>query len=460
MSIKGMELSFLDWIVFIFILAISFTGAWFYSGYKRKEDSKYVYLPWAVLIKLAGGGLFTATFFYWYKVGDTFLYFGGSETLSHYFWENPQLYFKTILSGSEETLKLIPGIVYEIPYARTEEEWFMVRILSIFQIISFNNYLLMIFWTSLFSFIGSWKIFEVFNSWFKNTTRTAFISAFLIPTVIFWSGGIIKDSLVFGMIGLALHSFYKILILPDKKIVIHSFLLIFSLWVSFNLKSYIVISLIPPMFFALYVRLKNKLSNPIFKRLAGPILLIIFGISLSVLVNTLADSSEKYKIDNLEKQTRGFHTWHVTTGGSAYNLGEIEYTTTGVVSKIPAALNVTFFRPYPWEISSPTMALATFESIIFFVLFIYFLFYRGVKSVRFAWNDPILGFSILFCFILGFAAGFTSYNFGALVRYKMPIMPFAFFLVIYMAQLKWKRASIFAKSSDSTPAFLSSSSEL
>ena len=165
-------------------------------------------------------------------------------------------------------------------------------------------------------------------------------------------------------------------------------------------------------------------------------------------------------MDNLEKQARGFHTWHVTTGGSAYTLGEIEYSATGVLSKVPAALNVTFFRPYPWEIRNATMALAAVESIILLILFLYFLFYRGIKSIRFALNDPLFGFTIMFCFILGFAAGFTSYNFGALVRYKMPIMPFAFFMLIYVAQLKWKRASIFSRSSDniqaSHPSFVES----
>ncbi|MCB0478355.1 MAG: hypothetical protein KDC84_09335 [Crocinitomicaceae bacterium] len=397
-----MELTFLDWIVFILVLAISFASAWFYAGIKRKNDPKYAYFPWAVLIKLVGGALFTATFFYLYKVGDTFLYFGGSETLSRYFWENPQLYFEALFSGSEETLKLIPGIVYEIPYARTEEEWFMVRILSVFQIISFNNYLLMIFWTSLFSFIGSWKIFEVFNSWFNNVTKTAFIASFLIPTVIFWSSGIIKDSLVFGMIGLAFHSFYKLFIQPDRKYVLHSFLLLFSLWITFNLKSYIVISLVPPLFFALYLQMKNQLTNPFMKRLAGPAMLVVFGVFLSLLVNVLIESSKKYQLDNLEKQARGFHTWHVTTGGSAYTLGEIEYSATGVLSKVPAALNVTFFRPYPWEIRNATMALAAVESIILLILFLYFLFYRGIKSIRFALNDPLFGFTIMFCFILGF----------------------------------------------------------
>ncbi len=439
-----MTLSPLDWILFSLLSIVGFSVVWFYSGYKKKQDPKYAYLPAAFGIKLLGGAIFAIIFFYLYKVGDTFLYFGGSRTLSQFFWENPDLYFKALFSNSEQTLSMIPGIHYEIPYARTDEEWFMVRILSVFQIISFNNYLIMVFWTSMFSFVGSWAIFEVFNSWFNNSTKLAFACAFLVPTVIFWSSGIIKDSLVFGLIGLAFYCFYRLFINSNKNLILYALVLLLSLTVIYKLKSYIVISLIPPLFFAAYLRVIGTIKSPLIKQLSGPLLIAVFGVSLFVLVNQLAESTEKYKIENLEKQTRGFHTWHVTTGGSTYNLGEIEYTASGVVRKIPAALNVTFFRPYIWEIRNATTALAAVESLIFLLLFVYFIFYKGIRSVRFVFSDPILGFGIIFCFILGFAAGFTSYNFGALVRYKMPIMPFFTFMLIYTANLKWRRKANFA----------------
>jgi len=38
---------------------------------------------------------------------------------------------------------------------------------------------------------------------------------------------------------------------------------------------------------------------------------------------------------------------------------------------------------------------------------------------------------LIFSIVFGFAVGFTSYNFGALARYKIPVMPFFSFLLLH-----------------------------
>jgi hypothetical protein len=39
-------------------------------------------------------------------------------------------------------------------------------------------------------------------------------------------------------------------------------------------------------------------------------------------------------------------------------------------------------------------------------------------------TDSLMLFSLSFSLLYGFVAGFTSYNFGALDRYKIPALPF------------------------------------
>ena len=43
-----------------------------------------------------------------------------------------------------------------------------------------------------------------------------------------------------------------------------------------------------------------------------------------------------------------------------------------------------------------------------------------MKQVR---REPFLMFCMVFTLVFAFAVGFTSYNFGALVRYKIPCLP-------------------------------------
>ena len=52
-------------------------------------------------------------------------------------------------------------------------------------------------------------------------------------------------------------------------------------------------------------------------------------------------------------------------------------------------------------------------------------------------KDPNLMFFLIFSLIFAFAVGITSYNFGALSRYKIPCLPFyGAFLMILLNQSK------------------------
>jgi hypothetical protein len=48
-------------------------------------------------------------------------------------------------------------------------------------------------------------------------------------------------------------------------------------------------------------------------------------------------------------------------------------------------------------------------------------------------KDPYVLFCLVFSLIFAFAVGISSYNFGALSRYKIPCLPFygAFILILY-----------------------------
>jgi hypothetical protein len=60
-----------------------------------------------------------------------------------------------------------------------------------------------------------------------------------------------------------------------------------------------------------------------------------------------------------------------------------------------------------------------------------------LRFIRFAINKPILLFCFAFAISFAFAVGISTYNFGSLVRYKIPMMPFfisALFIMPYLAK--------------------------
>lgn len=91
---------------------------------------------------------------------------------------------------------------------------------------------------------------------------------------------------------------------------------------------------------------------------------------------------------------------------------------------------MTFFRPYLWEARNPVVMLGAIESSIFLALFIFILYKLKWHLFTPLKGKYLLSGLVIFIIIFGFAVGFTSYNFGALGRYKIPIMsPFSMILI-------------------------------
>jgi tetratricopeptide (TPR) repeat protein len=134
-------------------------------------------------------------------------------------------------------------------------------------------------------------------------------------------------------------------------------------------------------------------------------------------------------------------------GGSGYTLGKLDGTFYGMLRLAPQAINVSLFRPYIWEIKNFLMLLSSLESTFFLILTIIVLVrLRLVRLFYFLRKDTWLLFCLLFTLTFAFGVGVSSFNFGTLSRYKLPLMPFfAIFLFILLERTKK------IKNSDSNP---------
>ena len=112
-------------------------------------------------------------------------------------------------------------------------------------------------------------------------------------------------------------------------------------------------------------------------------------------------------------------------GQNSFDIGEIDGSVTGIITKFPQAVMAGLFRPYLWDVSNFVMLISALENtaLLFFVIKIIF----QLGPMRFLgkiFNDPLLIFSFVFVLFFTFALGLTTANFGALVRYKIPAIPF------------------------------------
>ena len=423
-------INILDILGAIVLISIIIILSNWYKNSKIKEYPEYKYFTYGLITKIIGAVALAFIYVFYYGGGDTQNYFIGAKHLANSLFTEPYNYLRLLLLDNSEIPSDLLHITKNISYARASEEWFMIRITSIINILSFNRYLISSITISLIAFYGGWKMFKSFIYFFPKYHKAAFISVFLLPSVIFWSSGILKDTITFAALGIFFYHFTKIFF-KNKVSIISILIILISGFIIFKLKAYIILGFMPALFVAIYINTKDRIHNKVLKSILAPLLFIIIIATGYFLISNIIESSNKYKVETLESRVHGFHSWHTTTGGSSYNLGKIEYTAIGIIKKIPAALNVTFFRPYLWEARNITSLMGAIESSVLLILFLFVLWKNKLKLITVSFKNSLLALAFVYSIIFGFAVGFTSYNFGALARYKVPVMPFFVFLLLY-----------------------------
>jgi len=419
----------LDWGIWITYFVLMFLLLMVYRN--TKKESYYRFFLAGFVLKIMGGLGFAMIYVYYYGFGDTFAYFNGSGVLADALVDDPGSYFRLIFSSADSFSGDLRQYTSQIVYSTGHEEWFMIKLLSPFTFLSFKSYIVITLFTSLFSFVGAWKLFLVFRRILPNKDFLSFVAAFLIPSTLFWGGGIMKDTLTLGCINLLIYYTYELLF-ENRWVFKYIFGSIMCIVLIYMLKAYILLCFVPALLFGINALMKVKFDNPIIRRLMNIIVIGVSVVLVFAVSNFVGENSQKYSVGGLESRVKGFHTWHTFQGGSAYDLGVTDYSPVGVLTKIPASLNVTFFRPYLWEARNPVILIAAVESLVFFILLMAAIFSRKLKIFSSFASHPMIVIFGIYCLIFGFVVGFTSYNFGALARYKIPIFSLFAFLIIYI----------------------------
>lgn len=309
------------------------------------------------------------------------------------------------------------------------------RYASILSIICFESFLVTTILTSALSFIGMWKFFTLITKLYPNITRPVFYLVLALPSLTFWGSGIMKDTFVLSAGCWFTYNFYMVFIVR-KKLVINSLLALINIILIINIKSYLVISLIPGALLWLNSAYLRNIKNILLKLVSFPIIasvIIFIGIysfqNLSGLMGNYGNvdfaiqQAQVIQADLLREEAYG---------KNYYYLGEIDGSLRGMVSLAPMAIFTAIFRPLPWEIGSPTMVISAIENSIL-LLFTLYLTIRisPIRFIRTILAEPFLVMAFTFSILFAYGVGIASTNFGALVRYKIPLMPF-FFTAIYI----------------------------
>ncbi|MBS1625075.1 MAG: hypothetical protein JST83_13700 [Bacteroidetes bacterium] len=423
-------------IVLIYAVANSFVKR------KIRKDLRKYFIP-ALSLKMFGALASGLVYQYYYRGGDTMEFYTSASYIYSLFWSKPLDAIHMFSASPVWTHPELAQYDY-LPFIYDVTTWTIVRITALVNLFSFDSYPVISLYFSIFSLYCSWKFFSLLADLYpdpKLIQRFAYC-LFYIPSVFFWGSGVFKDTLTLGGLFLVSYNVYEIFI--RRNLAVNQILsLILGLYLMYSIRLFFLIILIPCIGFWLFAEFRDKIiKNETLKTVSFPLLLAISSMVIIFGVGRAMSADESLSAEALQHKAEGFQSWHGSLGGSAYDLGITDYTTSSLIQVFPKAINVTLFRPYLTEAHSGFQLITALQSLFFLLYLLYTLAVARLAGISAITKDPLILFSLTFSLFYAFVAGFTSYNFGALDRYKIPALPFfmlALVLVNYHAQRRKSR---------------------
>jgi hypothetical protein len=407
------------------LLIIVCVAAFMARSFVTDSITRRYFYP-ALALKVMGALALGFIYQFYYSGGDTFNYhtYGSRiiwEAFTDDFTKGLRLLFNT--PGSDPDLLSYHS---RIMFYYDPHSYFVVRIAAFFDLFTWSSYAATAVLFSLFSFAGSWALFVTFYREFPSIHRWIAAATLFVPSVIFWGSGILKDTITLGSLGFLTYAIHQIFILKKTRF-LPLLILVVSIYLIFQIKLYILMCFVPAVLFWVYSKYFFAIRSNMLKVILVPVFTGLALVSIYFGIKVIGENSSRYSVDNLARTARmtayDIRYYSGRDAGSGYSLGELDGTFLGMLKLAPAGINVTLFRPYLWEVKNPLMLLSAIESLFFFG-FTVFLLFRSPRSFLSAFSNAHVLFCLVFSLTFAFGVGVSTYNFGTLTRYKIPVLPF------------------------------------
>ena len=413
---------------------------------KIETDPSYRYYLPALSLKLLGGLGVCLVYTLYYNGGDTTNFFEDAVRLNKIFFRTPEgyLYLMTHPASGIDFSLYDNETGYPI-YIRDNSAFFVVKFTSIFVMLGMRSYIATTFLIAWISFFGVWKLYRMFTDAFPEIRKELAIAVFFVPSVFFWGSGILKDTITFSTIGYLVSS-YGMVFIKRKKVFLNVIVLMLSCYVIIAIKAYILLGMMPGLLLWFVMAYSEKISGTMKKALIVPIFFtLVFGFGF-LIINLMQASLGEYTTDNLvykavetQKDLKADYYQ-----GNSFDIGEYDPTLSGILKKAPIAIFTCIFRPALIEANNIVMLVSAIENT--FILYITLRMLIRVRIfgvLKYFVKNSLLTFALVFSFFFAFSVGFSTSNFGSLVRYKIPIIPFfvasVYIIDFYNSEAKRKK---------------------
>jgi hypothetical protein len=429
-AMRNVSIAFWEYpvlVVYILVVGLIFSRR---KNLEIKRHPEYRFYLWGLYAKIMGGFAFTMIYMFYYKAGDVFSYFASAKVLADLARSEPLRYFDALFSTNTwpDYYRLFDSSTgYPVNYIFIDDRsWLLVKIVSPLAIVAFNSFLLTTALVSTLAYGGCWLLYRTLVRYYPAISGQLAFAVLFFPSSLFWGSGIVKDTFTFTGVCFFVHALDRIFFQKRGGFGAWGLAVLGSL-IMLMLKPYVFMVLFPAsLLWVMYHRVQ-RLRNAAVRLLLLPMsALLLFTLSFNVLAR-LEGRLGKFSLNRaLETIIVAQNDMKRSTqyGTNYFDLGAIAPTWESVLGKFPQAVFAGLFRPMLIEVNNITMLLSALENtfLLGFMLLV-LLRTRVVFFLSLFLKNPLLQMCYVFAIGYAFMIAVTTPNFGAMVRFKIPLLP-------------------------------------
>lgn len=305
----------------------------------------------------------------------------------------------------------------------------MIRFSALMRFFSFGTYYPHAIVMSFLAMVGLTAIYRLFIAAQQGKEFILLFVVYLMPSTLLWTSGLIKEAFLLFSLGMMFYTLNQIIIEGKRnaKVFINTLLFLACL---FFIKPYIIFMVFP-----------GAVSWMFFQKYKTNKLILIAGIYLiyGILICTFSSEILGRNIPDLltSKQQEFYFVAERDHANSLISIPQLNGTYSSLILNSPSALVTSIFRPHILEVKNPLMLFAALENTLIVVLVIWVLIalpkvYKGKFS-------DLFYISLFFSFAIFVLTGLVTPILGAVVRYKVPALPFFLFTLVTLIPSKYLR---------------------
>ncbi|MHB8260959.1 MAG: hypothetical protein ACYDCN_06930 [Bacteroidia bacterium] len=340
---------------------------------------------------------------------------------------------------------------------------------------SFNVHTVFICFVCL---LGLTALFKVFSGYFTNKKKLLFAAIYLAPSVLLWSSGVLKEGILLFALGFLFYAFFNVFI-NKVNILLNVIFLVASTFLILINKNYLLMAVIPALLCFICAH-KFKIARPLLFYIglyasvffAGLLfsncfletnLIEAFSLKQRDFINiskggvfiqndhhfVRIDPDKKIFLDTLSKNnfrikpgssfmywtnedlndtlyiqkstdTASYHlVWDLPIAGSTISISKLDPNLFSLLKTAPFAFYNSLCKPSLFSSKSFLERFSALENAFVLVFLIICILFKKQN-----YNRNLFALCFFICLIILLLIGYTTPVAGAIVRYKVPIMPF------------------------------------